>query len=312
MFRLATTQESVAALEARPQESGDPRADLRAVKALFGARRVLGLEYLIGSGLQGTDLERQLERLGYDADEVQVDGRATVYAENAREAARAALKALLVQESLAYGLVCSETAFVAVRSEAGKRVEGRVIVPSALPSGWSDQFLSMGPGAPVAFAAGAAPKSVALRTLAASPADGKPRFRRGGRTYALRTGRGLRPAARSAVGTTVARFDGVPAFEKGQAMLIDQTVEQDTTLSQITVEVRAPSGALDPELALWVYVRDLAVPCVRIRLADLERLGGKRPLNLRVRAGEVVRIVLVDPRNAWAAAAPSIAASLLS
>jgi hypothetical protein len=110
----------------------------------------------------------------------------------------------------------------------------------------------------------------------------------------------------------VARFDGVPDLDGGQALLVDQTLEQDTTLSQIAVQVDAPPGALDRELALWVYVRDLAAPRARIRLADLMRLGGKRPLNLRVNAGEMVRIVLVDPQNAWAAAAPSIAVNLLS
>jgi Ca-activated chloride channel family protein len=35
------------------------------LKALFGARRVTGLEYLIASGRSGNELREQLERLGY-------------------------------------------------------------------------------------------------------------------------------------------------------------------------------------------------------------------------------------------------------
>jgi len=40
--------------------------DHTAIKSLFGARRVLGLEYLINSGYAGDELSDQLARLGYD------------------------------------------------------------------------------------------------------------------------------------------------------------------------------------------------------------------------------------------------------
>ena len=99
-------------------------------------------------------------------------------------------------------------------------------------------------------------------------------------------------------------------MDKGQAVLIEQAVERETTLSQIAVELDVEPGRLDRELALWVYVQDLAMPRARIRLADLMRLGGRRPLNLMAKAGEVVRIVLVDPKGVWAAGAPSIAVQI--
>ena len=41
-----------------------------ALKALFGARRVLGLEFLINSGYRGDELKDQLQRLGYDPDAI--------------------------------------------------------------------------------------------------------------------------------------------------------------------------------------------------------------------------------------------------
>jgi Ca-activated chloride channel family protein len=89
-------------------------------------------------------------------------------------------------------------------------------------------------------------------------------------------------------------------------VLIEQTMPRDVTLSQIAVELSIRPAQLDRGLALWVYVQDLTMPRARIRLADLLRLGGKRPLNLAVRAGAVVRVVLVDARGVWAAGAPSI------
>ena len=124
---------------------------------------------------------------------------------------------------------------------------------------------------------------------------------------------GTRPAAeRTSGGSMVAQFQGRPAFEQGQAVLIDQTVEKATRLGQIAVELDVPPAQLDRGLALWVNVQDLAMPRARIRLADLMRLGSKRPLNLAVQAGEAVRIVLVDPNGAWAKAAPSITVQIAS
>ena len=42
----------------------------------------------------------------------------------------------------------------------------------------------------------------------------------------------------------------------------------------------------------------------RVRLADIVRQRGQRPLNLRKMPGQVVRLVLVDPAGAWAQDAP--------
>src|SRR5205823_9270009 len=113
-----------------------------ALKALCGARRVLGLEFLVHAGYAGSELADQLRRLGYEPDDVlgPLPGKAKVYAENVRADAEAALKRLLVREALDYGLACAETAFVAVRTEAGQPVAGTVAVANALPAGWSPQF----------------------------------------------------------------------------------------------------------------------------------------------------------------------------
>jgi hypothetical protein len=95
-------------------------------------------------------------------------------------------------------------------------------------------------------------------------------------------------------------FAGVPSFVNGQAVLWEETLLQEATLSRIQVAFAGPAPvALDRGLALWIFVEDLAMPRARIRLADLARLGGQRPLNLRVRAGGVVRVVLVDANGVW-------------
>jgi Ca-activated chloride channel family protein len=281
-----------------------------ALKALFGARRILGLEYLMHSGYQGDDLKDQLRRLGYDPAQVQIDAGSAVYAENAREAARKALKGLLVHESLAYGLACAETAFVAVRTEAGQRVEKSVVVANALPAGWSDAFLSIpGGGMQMAMAAppsAPAPLTAGKRISAGGPPLGLHRLARRSRVPAVAAShiaapQELRRDRRPMEATARTIFEGVPSFTNGQAILWDETLPKGATLSRIEVVfAEPPPDTLDRGLALWIYVEDLAMPRARIRLADLVQLGGQRPLNLRVRAGGAVRVVLVDPNRAWA------------
>ncbi len=137
-----------------------------AIKALFGARKVLGLEFLMHSHFGAAELRERLQRMGYDADAVLTSPSnqpAKVYAENVRADASAALHDLLVSEALQYGLASSETAFVAVRKEAGKVIEGSVVIANALPSGWDDHF-----GSPLYRGAGGMP-SMPMLTMAAMP-----------------------------------------------------------------------------------------------------------------------------------------------
>src|SRR5262249_1097775 len=136
--------------------------DQSAIKALFGARRVLGLEYLINSGYAGDALSDQLARLGYDPGQV-LAPKPQVYAENAREDASEALRNLLVREALDCRLACSETAFVAVRKKAGRVIEGSVAVANALPARWSDDFIGASGLPPVVVACYAPPKKAVRR-----------------------------------------------------------------------------------------------------------------------------------------------------
>jgi Ca-activated chloride channel family protein len=299
-FHLATADEVIATRRIDTTESG---GDLPALKALFGARRLLGLEYLMHARYAPQELKAQLARLGYDRDVI-LAGHESVYAENALKFAQEALKPLLIEESLRYGIACAETGFVAVRKEAGEKVEETAVVASALPAGWSDEFLSLAPGAPMRAMA------ASLTTAVAAP------LRRG-----LGAGKAMQvpsvsEARRAAPGTgAVVIFAGRPAFVGAEAVLFDSAQEEklpkEATLTRVSIDFagQAPES-LDRGLELMIYVGDLALPRATARLADLVRAGGERPLNLRRRAGERVRVVLRDANGAWTAGAPEMTVSL--
>jgi Ca-activated chloride channel family protein len=319
-FRAATTRgKEVASHEMELGKEANVRP---ALKALFGARRVLGLEYLINSGYPVDQLREQLKRLQYDAQEIlgQKGGPSKVYAENVREDARKALRPLLVREALEYGLASAETAFVAVRKEAGKPVEGTVPVANALPAGWSDDFLA--PMGQYALRSGAAFKA------AAPPDLGAPFFLRAeAATSGVRVGRrdqlvsvGVVMAETGKPAEPMVIFSGLPRFAGDEAVLFDSSRDEDggkvpESATIRLIEVRFPEGepdaeSFDPGLALVIFVGDLASPRAKVALADLLRRRGQRPLNLAKRKGDVVRVVLADPRGAWKEGVPKIEVAL--
>jgi Ca-activated chloride channel family protein len=294
-----------------------------ALKPLFGARRVLGLEYLINSGYSLDEIRLQLERLQYDADEVlgQQMAASKVYAENVREDARQALRSLLVREALEYGLASAETAFVAVRKEAGEPIEGTVPVANALPAGWSADFLTA--GGPVAYAL----RSPSLGKGVSSTLDIPALFRRRFSRFDAGPDTGARLASMGPVmpeGVELPEakvvYSGVPDFDEGQAVLLDSSRERDAGKLPESGTLRAlqvtfPSGipdhkTLDPKLKLLIFLGDLASPRAVVALADIVRRQGQRPLNLARAKGDVLRIVLADPQGAWTDGAPRIEVAL--
>ncbi|MBA3531664.1 MAG: VWA domain-containing protein [Ardenticatenales bacterium] len=374
-FRVVAAEgHEVASTTLRVDEAA---SELPALKALFGARRVLGLEFLINSMYSGEQLNEQLRRLGYDPDkELAAPTKSKLYAENVRQDATGALKELLVREALEYGLASAETAFVAVRKEAGNEIDGTVTVANALPSGWSDKFVTRAAsagrvggygGQSVGYTAGAMPAPMSPPGIAprmakkaimprradekakgGSPLDALARgisnlFGGGKETSGAMPEPAPQEAAenpadapdwrgateeelddevlvenRAASGPAL--FAGTPQFVNSEALLFDSTrgedngkLPGDATLTGLTL--RFPDGTpdaqhLDSELAIHIFLDDLSAPRARVRLADLVRQGGKRPLNLRRQAGQVVRLVLVDPNGAWASGAPSMEVSL--
>jgi Ca-activated chloride channel family protein len=319
---------------------------LPALKPLFGAKRVLGLEFLMNAGHQGKEFNDQLARLGYDPTEVLADTpkkKSKVYAENAREDAAIGLRRLLVRESLRYGLACSETAFLAVRKEAGKKVEATTLIPNALPHGWSDNFdamagggmmlCSMMPSAPasarsVSFDAldddtvesidsmlcdfSASPSTAAKESLGVRGFFSKITKRKAGPAVAAPA---QVPSKKADFGKVI--FLGVPAFKNGEATLFDSAgkneLPADGTLQRLTLEYpdgEPDASALDDGLEILIFVDDLAQPVARVKLIDLLKQGGERPLNLRRRNGQTVRIVLTDTAGVWKGSAHRLKLSL--
>ena len=242
-FTLSTAQERVASCRADVAEE----VEHPALKALFGAQRIVGLEYLMNAGLQGDALTDQLARLGYDPRQVTVDGTSSVYAENAARAARDALRPLLVGESLSYGLVCAETAFVGSRTEQGQPVQAQVVVGSALPAGWSDAFLS----APMAMSAAAPPPSAMPKSvgLGARSLLGRAVARfTSAQAVPLSMARESEPAER---GRSIAVFAGRPQWDGRQATLWDSTGRRSPALRWTLPPILERSTAGWPCSSTW-------------------------------------------------------------
>lgn len=281
--------------------TGGATANLR---ALFGARRILGLEYLMQAGLPAAHVAEQLTRLGYDAAALlgaQTEQAPPVYAETARTQMTTALRDLLIKEALRYGLASAETAFIATRTEAGQRVQGQVIVANALPAGWSEQFVT-----------GAAAKAQGLRRMAAMPA---PTMQLGmarsspamnvQAAYAPPT-RGLpsSPAKgddRGTGGQTVVLFCGEVKASPDPILLYSASAPSHlpATMTIRGLALRHLATEPSPDLPdraveLQLFVGDLASPRARVRLSDLLRQG-QRPLNIERTADQPLELRLIDP-----------------
>jgi Ca-activated chloride channel family protein len=276
-----------------------------AVRALYGAGRLLDLEFLLHSGRDRAGLEEELRLLGYDPQEAlatAAPGPAPIYAENVRGDAEATLRALLVRESLFYGLPCAETAFIGVREERGQRVAGTVLVANALPSGWSEEFL-----APTQPAAGG---SLLRARMASLPA-----YR--GLAASLREVRlgdlgEEQPEAPARSGAAQV-FAEVPRlhYRDGEALLFCASVGDahgplpaPCTLRWLEVVLRPDDRGVDRGLLLRILVD--GAEAAYVGLADLLQQGGRRPLNITLGRGQTVDIVLFDPHGAWVGEAPRL------
>jgi Ca-activated chloride channel homolog len=300
-----------------------------ALPALFGARRIALLEDLRNSYLDAPELQDRLQDLGYPSPALP-KGREAVYAETRRAHGEEALKALLVRESLAFGIASSETGFVAVREEAGERIEGSVVIPNAAPHGWSPAFRTGAVlfNARSAFSVSARSSSRAVgdatrhRSSSSAPPASGPYVDRSVdlnlpspapvSSFGMRSGgRTVRPVR------DVVIWEGPPTFFGTEAVLIDEaggwTLNGSRNVSELLVSF--PDGTpkeVDAGLVLEVFVGDLVTPRARVRLRDLLRQGGRRPLNLTWEAQDPVRIVLKNPAREWRDGAPPIVLRLRS
>ncbi len=257
----------------------------------------------------------ELARLGYDPG-LALAPKTQVYAENAAVEAGESLRGLLAREALDYGVACSETAFVAVRKEAGQVIGDSVVVANALPAGWSDHFVGGG----VVYSPSACSILAPAQAYNADPMTAQP-------LYALNA----HPAHLSAnlqspnpqtddktqrQGTNhIVLFSGRPDGS-GEMILFDSAKDQSVpNLPESGIITRliirfisgAPQVAdLDRGLSILLFIDDVSTPRAKVRLVDLLRQGGSRPINLSHQRGQALRIALVDPTGVWSEGAPDI------
>jgi Ca-activated chloride channel family protein len=297
--------------------------------ALFGARRVLGLERLMASGYGPDDLRQRLERLGYGPDAItqsNASNESSLYPENRPAVSADTLKPLLVQESLRYGILSAETAFIATRREAGELVAQTVVIANALPSGWNDNemdYMMAAPAADMAFGRSQARVRSLAQPVSAPPPPSPLSAKPASSSFFPSISAFLKKSKSASPGTVYEAsepefdksvgapsvFEGVPMFAGGStAVLYDSDASGAASLisagTLTRLEVKYPNGAPSPSaigqnLTLLLYVDDLATPRARVRLSDLLKQGGGRPLNLLRGSGQRVYLVLSDEDGVW-------------
>jgi Ca-activated chloride channel family protein len=291
-----------------------------AIKAIFGARRIINIEHMMVSRM--AQVRDEVLRLGIDPAEVfgsATEASKKIYPENAWGDEKAALRDLLVREALAFGLASSETAFLATRTEPGPVAETQVAVANAMPAGWSEPLLvgsSMAPPSPSAGRGGYGGSS--SQSSASGGYGGvagrvdKFNSKFAGNYGRVRSRKDLASSlqAVSSEPSLTVVFTGLPVVVNGDAVLFDSASVGGTHVlpDQITLKrlflrfLGQPPRPedLDSELAILIFIDDVISPRARVPLVDLLRHHGERPLNLSKGPAQVVRIVLTDPAGALA------------
>jgi hypothetical protein len=114
-------------------------------------------------------------------------------------------------------------------------------------------------------------------------------------------------------------FSGRPKGS-GEIILFDSSRDQSIhqvreagTINRLIISFAGVTPAVESfgtELCLLVFVGDMATPRAKVKLVDLVRQGGARPLNLSRKRGEALRLALVDPAGVWSEGAPHIEVAL--
>jgi Ca-activated chloride channel family protein len=274
------------------------------VAALVGARRLQQLEALKGARYTPEELKKRVEELGITSEEA---GRetGTLYPEN--QPADEILAGLICRESLRSGIASTETAFVAVRTEAGKSVERTIIVANATPEGWEDagQVMMTGVAMPTLRRMSPMPSSAGLYDMAVCCSEPEPAFLANRVSKAAPSLQAV--SRRQPRASSVTLFDGVSPAAVGRIVLAERTIGlkgvkglQASRLLSLIAE--GDAGAFPEGAELLLFVGDMARARAHVRLSDL--LGGStRPLNVTCADGQVLRLVLVVPGTATQAIA---------
>jgi Ca-activated chloride channel family protein len=254
--------------------------EMPGVSALYGARLVRRLEVLMASGLDRKEMGSRVRALGEKMPSTRFDNK--VYAENQMAEGRALLGGLVAEISLRYGIASSETAFVAVSQKKGERATRTVVVPNALAPGWDESFITANPIMSMSSGAGAAVNNLRMAVACAPAPCDMLMDQRAPRSKKGRAGISSRPL-----------FQGIPDWSGDRAVLFDSDKDGKEAISGEMSLLRLE--AVDRELeglTLLLFLEDMQVAKMRVRLSDLVALGGGRPVNLQY-GGERLMLVLV-------------------
>ena len=242
---------------------------------------------------------------------------------------------LVVRESLKYQVFSAETAFVAVRSEPGRTIEEQVIIPNALPYGWSDSFTkavympkmssrrSANPhygGSVLEWVGGGGSMDMIMQpdgTMKLDPRDSLSYTRKSSNVIVPKN---VPTQSQSRVVPAVSEtqsgyqlFEGRPVFSNHESVLFDSSrpeqaskVPRTVVLKKLECIIKDRISQDDTGLYLLLYIDDPAVPRIKIFLRDLAQHQGCRPLNIQRTQGELLKIVLVDPAGEWATKTPMV------
>ena len=254
-----------------------------AVAALVDARILQQLEAMRGARYDEAQMTAKLAELGVAPAEE--GGNKALYPENRKPDDM--LARIICRESLRSGLASSETAFVVIRSEAGKSVERSVIVPNAIPQGWEM-------GRDMMYASVAAPQ---IMRRCVSPMD--LRVEDVGIASVDLADIPVPRVRRQHDGTQsdhVVVFGGVPAGS-GRIVLAERTIGLRGARGLHASRLLSLAAEGDPVVfpvgaELLLFVGDMARARARVQLADLLH-GAVRPLNVNCADGQVLRLVLV-------------------
>jgi Ca-activated chloride channel family protein len=245
----------------------------KALSKLYWAMVLNRVEQAIGSERSPEETIRLLAAMGIP---VKMASLPKVYRENKENEARKSVKQTMVEQSLKYGVPCSETAFVAVRKEPGNKVTMVAPVPNALPGGWDDRFAPLSnPGLLGALSASIAAPAMHNKTAF---------YQRSGVDDRLDD----LPSAEPKI-----LFDGTPHLENGRAILYDSMDDPEPPNGLVTSLKIRGKGKLTGILML--YVRDLSTPRVTLDLGLMKDSELDRPININVGKGDLVVLELVAP-----------------
>lgn len=249
-----------------------PIIESESVNALFAAMRINEMEIMKGERMPQGVKYNTLHGLGFSHAALRKQFQAV--GAHDWESLDEIIKGLMIDESLKGGVVSSETAMVVCGKE-GERVMATVNVPNAWPEGWEEPMAMRYDAHPVkhhnCYASQSKSKENGLLCMNARMAE-RPR------SEYLQTPWQL--------------FEDDVVYQEGSNILFHGTfpgfgVHRFTRLTVYSDGNGGISGTL------FLHVGDMYNPRVSVDLADLQRVGGKRPVNLVILPGDEVRLTIV-------------------